>query len=104
MYVGLLPPPAHIFNPITGQHIMLEKTGDSGWHRCALLFAHKSNQLKLLQFFPRERQGVEVKIQKIGTNSRRDVGTIPFYPKHQAYPTCSAGLYFWMDYKHVVYS
>lgn len=99
----------HIFNPVTGQHILVDDTASRHrWWACALLYVPKTNQFKFLYFHPLglNREEVEVDIQTIGTNSWRSMGRIPFfYPAQRQLPTYVNGLYHWIDpRRHIIYS
>ncbi|KAK1352959.1 hypothetical protein POM88_052797 [Heracleum sosnowskyi] len=65
----------HMYNPITGQHIVVQKpTGDhAGWGNisCALVLAQKTNQLKFLELCDGKAN-----IQTIGTNAWRSLGEV----------------------------
>lgn len=105
------PQNCHIFNPLTGQHILVEKTestrGDHyyRWEMCALVFAQKTNKLKLLLFSPSNFEEVSVYIQTIGTNLWRRLARILFYPFKKPFPSFANGFYYWLDInKHVLYS
>lgn len=83
----------HIYNPITGQYIVVQKAmidDDVDWETGALILAQKSNQLKFV--FHSKRMAlcgpVEAYIQTIGTNTWKNLGELPHY-SGQGHPTSS---------------
>lgn len=102
--------PYYIFNPITSQHIVVQQNNKNKWWRnCALLLAHKTNQLKLLKFTCQD----EVEIQTIGTDLWRTVtnstGTdsqrtvkssvyLSLVDKNFGFPCFLNGIYHWSSY------
>lgn len=96
--------PYHMYNPITGQHIIVEqpKRDDLKWHCCALMYAQKTNQLKLLGFYRKIRGRLEADIQTIGTNTWRSIGEIPCCHYGYELPVLLNGHCHWLDYKSAV--
>ncbi|KAK1378380.1 hypothetical protein POM88_025124 [Heracleum sosnowskyi] len=93
--------PYHIFNPVTSQHIVVVQQSSSNkpWKNCALLLAHKTNQLKLLMrgfYFLGGMFGLE--IQTIGTGSWRTLrnSSLIFDIKENfGFPCFLNGIYHW---------
>ncbi|KAK1365150.1 hypothetical protein POM88_040711 [Heracleum sosnowskyi] len=54
---------------------------------CALVFARKTNKLKLVLFSAGNFEEVSVNMQTIGTNLWRRVARIPFYPFKKPFPS-----------------
>ncbi|KAK1352960.1 hypothetical protein POM88_052798 [Heracleum sosnowskyi] len=68
---------AHLYNAITGQHIVVQLNVDhERWQNCALILAQKTNQLKLLIFHRKRTTFAEAAIQTIGTNLWRSIGEV----------------------------
>lgn len=96
--------PYHMYNPISGQHIVVEQPKRDGleWHCCALMFAQKTNQLKLLGFYRKTRGPLEADIQTIGTNTWRSIGELPCHHYGYELPILLNGYCHWLDYKNAV--
>ncbi|KAL8101389.1 hypothetical protein AgCh_033317 [Apium graveolens] len=70
---------------------------DVTWDTGALIFAQKTNQLKLLGFYRRKQGGqVEAYVQTIGTNTWRSIGELPHSTGH-GQPISSNGLCHWIN-------
>ncbi|KAK1367625.1 hypothetical protein POM88_033719 [Heracleum sosnowskyi] len=92
--------PYHIYNPITGQHIVVEKVkrADIEWSSCALIFAEKTNQLKLLGFYSRKgSRRLEADVQTIGSNAWRSIGATPCDREGCELPVLLNGHCHWLD-------
>lgn len=88
--------PYHVFNPITSQHIVVQQSSKNEcWKKCALVLAHKTNQLKLLK--PIRLGGImSIYIQTIGTSSRRTaVCALLHNVVNFGFPCCLNGIYYW---------
>ncbi|KAK1352958.1 hypothetical protein POM88_052796 [Heracleum sosnowskyi] len=93
-----------MYNPITGQHIVVQqpKRDDLEWHCCALMYAQKSNRLKLLGFYRKSRGQLAADIQTIGTNTWRSIGEVPCHHYGYELPILLNGHCHWLDYKKAV--
>lgn len=88
--------PYHIFNPITSQHIVVQQNSKNKcWKKCALVLAHKTNQLKLLKSIL--VHGIAfINIQTIGTSSRRTADCSLFHNVvNFGFPCFLNGIYYW---------
>lgn len=89
----------HMYNPITGQHIVVQHCNrkNKHWIGSALVFSTKTNQLKLLEFCCIDQERQEAYIQTIGTNTWRSIGEVPcqYYGFDQ--PVLLNGQYHWFD-------
>lgn len=97
-------PQYHMYNPITGQHIVVPKPVryDVVWRNCALIFVRKTNQLKLLEFYDDkrdddERGRVEAYMQTIGTKTWRRIDKVPCQDYGRVHPVLLNGQYHWLD-------
>ncbi|XP_074363875.1 F-box/kelch-repeat protein At3g06240-like [Apium graveolens] len=96
--------PYHMYNPITGQHIVVEqpKRDDLEWQCCALMYAQRTNQLKLLGFYRKNKGRLEADIQTIGTDTWRSLGEIPCHHYGYELPVFLNGHCHWLDYRNAV--
>ncbi|KAL8101387.1 hypothetical protein AgCh_033315 [Apium graveolens] len=92
----------HMYNPITGQHIAVQKAmmnddGNVASETGALIWAQKTNQLKLLVFHPKHITGpVEAYVQTIGTSTWKSIGELPQY-SGQDQPVLVNGMCHWLN-------
>ncbi|KAK1352928.1 hypothetical protein POM88_052766 [Heracleum sosnowskyi] len=100
-----------MYNPITGQHIVVEHTKRVGlkWRNSALIFVEKTNQLKLLEFHCNEQGRAEAYIRTIvtgtwrsivevrSTNAWRRIVGVPHQDFRRGLPVLLNGRYHWLD-------
>ncbi|XP_074342123.1 F-box protein At2g23160-like [Apium graveolens] len=88
--------PYHIFNPVTSQHIVVQQNRKNEcWKKCALVLAHKTNQLKLLKSVRQPDRDLLI-IQTIGTSSwRTGVCSLLHNVVNFGFPCFLNGIYYW---------
>ncbi|KAK1352953.1 hypothetical protein POM88_052791 [Heracleum sosnowskyi] len=92
-------PQYHVYNPITGQHIVVPKPirYDVEWRNCALIFVQKTNQLKLLEFYVDKRGRIEAYMQTIGSRTWRSIDKVPCQFYGRVLPVLLNGQYHWLN-------